>query len=124
MYHPAQLGLNGWINIDNTSVEPPAEPPGGLDARFCEVMDAAPVMIWVSGQDRGCVWFNQPWLTFTGRSMAQQVGNGWAEGVHQSDFDRCLKVYTSHFDARSELTFTNIEEHKLNYAVVYRKLLN
>jgi PAS domain S-box-containing protein len=59
-------------------------------------------MIWVSGQDRGCVWFNQPWLTFTGRSMAQQVGNGWAEGVHQSDFDRCLKVYTSHFDARSE----------------------
>ena len=102
MYHPAQLGLNGWINIDNTSVEPPAEPPGGLDARFCEVMDAAPVKIWVSGQDKGCVWFNKPWLRFTGRSMAQEVGNGWAEGVHRSDFDRCLKVYTSHFDARSE----------------------
>ena len=97
-----RLGLNRGINIYQTSVELPAEPPGGLDARFCEVMDAAPVMIWVSGEDKGCVWFNQPWLTFTGRSMAQQIGNGWAEGVHQGDFDRCLKVYTSHFDARSE----------------------
>jgi PAS domain S-box-containing protein len=64
-------------------------------------MNAAPVMIWVSGKDKGCVWFNKPWLTFTGRSLAQEVGIGWAEGVHRGDFDRCLKVYTSHFDARS-----------------------
>jgi len=102
MSHPARLGLNGRINIDDTSIELPAEPPNGLDARFCEAMDSAPVMIWVSGQDKGCVWFNKPWLTFTGRSIGQQVGNGWAKGVHQSDLDRCLKVYTSHFDARSE----------------------
>lgn len=102
MSYPMRPGLNRGINIYQTSVELPAEPPGGLDARFCEVMDAAPVMIWVSGEDKGCVWFNQPWLTFTGRGMAQQVGNGWAEGVHQGDFDRCLKVYTSHFDARIE----------------------
>lgn len=80
----------------------PNEPPSGLDARFCEVLDAAPVMIWVSGKDRGCVWFNQPWLAFTGRSMAQEVGNGWTEGVHQNDIERCLKVYVSHFDAHSD----------------------
>jgi PAS domain S-box-containing protein len=89
-------------NNDQIAGELPTEPPGGLDARFCEVMDAAPVMIWVSGKDKGCVWFNQPWLTFTGRSMAQEVGNGWTEGVYRGDFDRCLKVYTSHFDARRE----------------------
>jgi len=88
--------------IDRSTLTLPAEPPGGLDARFCEVMDAAPVMIWVAGQDKGCVWFNQPWLAFTGRSMAQQVGNGWAEGVHQGDFDGCLKTYMSHFDARKD----------------------
>ncbi len=88
-------------NIDKSTAELPTEPPGGLDVRFCEVMNAAPVMIWVSGKDKGCVWFNQPWLTFTGRSMAQEVGNGWTEGVYRGDFDRCLKVYTSHFDARS-----------------------
>jgi PAS domain S-box-containing protein len=78
------------------------EPTGGLDARFCEVMDAAPIMIWVSGQDKLCVWFNRPWLTFTGRSMAQEVGNGWTEGIHREDFGRCLETYVGHFDARKE----------------------
>jgi PAS domain S-box-containing protein len=81
---------------------PPAEPAGGLDERFCEIMDAAPVMIWVSGPDKQCVWFNRPWLTFTGRGMQQEVGNGWSEGVHPRDFDRCLETYASHFDARRE----------------------
>jgi PAS domain S-box-containing protein len=80
----------------------PIEPEGGLDARFCEVMDAAPVMIWVAGKDKGCVWFNRPWLQFTGRRMAQEIGSGWAEGVHHDDFDRCMKVYLSHFDARKD----------------------
>jgi len=78
------------------------EPSGGLDARFCEVMDAAPVMIWVSGEDKGCVWFNKPWLTFTGRQMDQEIGNGWSEGVHRDDVDRCLKIYMTQFDARKD----------------------
>lgn len=80
----------------------PIEPAGGLDARFCEVMDAAPVMIWVSGPDKQCVWFNLPWLAFTGREMREEIGNGWSEGVHPKDFDRCLETYVSHFDARKE----------------------
>jgi len=75
-------------------------PTSKLDARFREVMDAAPVMIWVSGTDKGCTWFNIPWLTFTGRSMAQEMGHGWSEGVHRDDFERCTELYTSHFDAR------------------------
>jgi PAS domain S-box-containing protein len=78
------------------------EPLGGLDSRFCEVMDAAPVMIWVSAKDKLCVWFNRSWLVFTGRSIAQEVGNGWTEGVHPGDFDRCLEIYGSHFDARKK----------------------
>jgi len=80
----------------------PVEPAGGLDARFCEVMDAAPVMIWVSGQDKLCLWFNRQWLTFTGRSMAQELGNGWTEGVHPEDFEHCLESYIRHFDMRKE----------------------
>jgi PAS domain S-box-containing protein len=80
----------------------PVELPGGPDASFCEVMDAAPVMIWVSGTDKQCFWFNRPWLNFTGRDIQQEVGNGWTEGVHPDDFDRCLKTYVDHFDARKE----------------------
>jgi PAS domain S-box-containing protein len=77
-------------------------PTTKLDARFCEVMDAAPVMIWMSGEDKGGVWFNRPWLTFTGRSLAQEMGQGWSEGVHRDDFERCMEVYFSHFDARKD----------------------
>ncbi len=77
-------------------------PTSELDARFREVMDAAPVMVWVSGTDKGCVWFNRPWLTFTGRSLAQEMGHGWSEGVHRDDFERCIELYTSHFDARKD----------------------
>jgi hypothetical protein len=55
-------------------VELPNEPTGGLDARFCEVMDAAPFMIWAAGKDRGCLWFNRPWLRFTGRHNGLQCG--------------------------------------------------
>src|SRR6516165_10101155 len=86
--------------IERISTQFPSEPPGGLDGRFCEAMDAAPVMIWVSGEDKGCIWFNRPWLAFTGRSMAQELGSGWAEGVHRADFEGCLNIYVSHFEAR------------------------
>ena len=71
------------------------------EERFRVVADAAPVLIWLSGTDKLCYWFNKPWLAFTGRSMDQEVGNGWAEGVHPDDLDHCLQTYVSAFDART-----------------------
>ena len=62
--------------------------------------DAAPVMIWGSGEDKLCTYFNKQWIEFTGRSMEDQLGNGWADGVHPEDFDRCLEIYSNSFDER------------------------
>lgn len=69
------------------------------DQRFRVMADVAPVMIWMAGLDKSCNFFNQPWLEFTGRTMEQEMGNGWAEGVYPDDMARCLEVYVSSFDA-------------------------
>src|SRR6266566_4308889 len=74
------------------------------EERFRTVANAAPVMIWMSGTDKACNFFNKGWLDFTGRTMEQELGNGWAEGVHADDLDRCHKVYESCFDARQPFT--------------------
>ena len=100
-FNRSKLLMPQSTKADQSPLEIAAE--GGLDARFCEVMDAAPVMIWVSGKDKGCVWFNKPWLTFTGRRLVQEVGEGWSEGVHRDDLERCIKGYSSNFDARKDL---------------------
>ncbi len=64
------------------------------------IVEHSPVMIWRSGLDAKCDYFNDTWLRFTGRVLAQEVGDGWSEGIHQDDFDRCLEIYLGHFERR------------------------
>jgi PAS domain S-box-containing protein len=70
------------------------------EERFRNMADTAPVMIWVSGADRRCTFFNKVWLDFTGHTMEQELGGGWIKRVHPDDLDHCLAVYSSAFDAR------------------------
>jgi PAS domain S-box-containing protein len=68
------------------------------EERFRLVANAAPVMIWMSGPDKLRMYFNQPWLDFTGRSLHAELGNGWAEGVYSNDLTTCLEIYNNSFD--------------------------
>ena len=70
------------------------------EQRYQAVTDASPVMIWMSGTDKLCYYFNKGWLSFVGRTLQQEAGNGWTENVHPDDFERCLQHYVSNFDAQ------------------------
>jgi two-component system sensor histidine kinase VicK len=88
-----------------------------VEEQFKLMADTAPVLIWMSGVDKKTYFFNTSWLRFTGRTLEQEYGNGWIEGVHPDDLSRCLQIYTTSFDARKEY---NTEYRLRRYDGQYR----
>jgi PAS domain S-box-containing protein len=70
------------------------------EARFQAMADTAPVLIWMTGTDGLCNYFNRPWLEFAGRTMEQEVGLGWVEGVHPDDLQGCHDGFWPAYHAR------------------------
>src|SRR2546428_12195701 len=79
----------------------PSSASSSLDGDLVPVMaDAAPVMIWMADADARGTFFNKPWLDFTGRPFADQVGSGWNEAVHPLDRAACMDAYLTAFHDR------------------------
>jgi PAS domain S-box-containing protein len=104
--HDAAGEVTGAIGIirDVTEQTKAAQVLQESENRFRTMADCAPVLLWMSGNDGLCTWFNKPWLDFTGRTLEQELGNGWAEGVHFEDLQACLDGYFEAFGARRPFT--------------------
>ena len=74
------------------------------EARFRTMADTAPVLIWTTGTDGACDYFSKPWLEFTGRTMEQEVGTGWTQGVHSDDLTNLLQLLEAVVPARKPFT--------------------
>lgn len=82
------------------------------EERFKRMADTAPVLIWTSRTDALCDYFNKSWLTFTGRTLEQELDNGWVEGIHPDDLAKCLDTYLGSFRDRTEFKM----EYRLMHA--------
>jgi PAS domain S-box-containing protein len=74
------------------------------EQNYQTLADSGQVLVWLSGTDKLCNYFNKTWLEFTGRILEQEMGNGWAEGVHPDDLQRCLDIYIDSFDRREKFS--------------------
>jgi PAS domain S-box-containing protein len=105
-----ELGANGkpWrvhgVSFDVTQRKLTEEALLESEMRFRVVADAAPVMIWMSDTDKQGTFFNKGWLEFTGRSLDQELGEGWLKGVHPEDLAHCLDVCGAAFGRREPFT--------------------
>lgn len=68
-------------------------------------LDNAPVLIWFSGPDKSGVLFNKTWTDFTGRSLEEELGDGWLSAVHPDDFpnlEACGEAFEQRVPFRTE----------------------
>jgi PAS domain S-box-containing protein len=82
------------------------------ELHFRSLANCGQALVWTSGADMLCDYFNEPWLAFTGRGLEQEIGNGWAEGVHAEDLARCIDTYVTAFERREPFSM----EYRLRHA--------
>ena len=82
------------------------------ELRYRTLADSGQALIWTAAVDKKCNYFNQPWLRFTGRPLKQELGDGWTEGVHPDDLQRCVQTYVTAFDRRERFSM----EYRLRHA--------
>ncbi len=70
------------------------------EAWLRNMSDNVPVMIWVAGTDKNFTYLNKTWLAFTGKTLANEVGIGWTEGVHKNDLEKTLTIFHESFNKK------------------------
>ncbi|MFA6673443.1 MAG: PAS domain S-box protein, partial [Methanoculleus sp.] len=92
----------GWQDI--TDQKEAEEALRESEWHFRTLADSGQALIWTSGLDANCDYFNEPWLAFTGRTLEQELGDGWTEGVHPDDLSRCIETYLDAFARRERFS--------------------
>lgn len=81
------------------------------EVQYKNLADSGLALIWTAGLDKKCNYFNKPWLDFTGRTLEEEVGNGWTDSIHPDDLQTCVNTYFTAFDKR--------ETFKMEYRLLH-----
>ncbi len=74
------------------------------EIHFRTLANSGQALVWTAGINKKCDYFNKTWLAFTGRTLTQELGDGWTQGVHPDDLERCLETYTGSFDRQEKFS--------------------
>jgi PAS domain S-box-containing protein len=91
------------------------------EQNYKTLMESGQILIWTSGADKLCDYFNKIWLEFTGRTLQQELGNGWRENVHPDDRQHCLDTSLRAFLKQEKF---NMEYRLRRHDGEYRWLLD
>lgn len=114
-------GIFCFVLRDVTASVQAARGTQEVESRSRVTTDSAPVLVWMARSDMMRDWFNKSWLRYRGRTLGDEVGQGWTQGVHPEDLERCLGIYRS--------SFAEHEPYSMDYRLqrhdgVYRQMLD
>ncbi|WP_447978237.1 PAS domain S-box protein [Candidatus Nitrospira bockiana] len=95
--------LKGFVKVTRDVTERKEAERAIQESRdfYLKLFDEFPALVWRAGVDGTCNYFNRAWLVFTGRTLEEEQGDGWVDGVHPEDVERCTKTYREAFEART-----------------------
>jgi PAS domain S-box-containing protein len=86
------------------------------ERQFRDLTDSAPMLVWMAGLDRERTFVNAGWLAFTGRTMAEELGDGWLSAVHPADRERCSATLAQAFVDRRQVEMEyRLRRHDASY---------
>ncbi len=88
---------------------------------FETLANSLPALVWVADASGACIWFNRQWLDFTGRTLEQELGDGWIDSVHPDDRQHCEETYHRNLSARQP---SQIEYRLRHHSGEYRWILD
>lgn len=80
--------------------------------QYQAIMDVVPCLVWMSDESNVCNYFNHAWLRFRGRTLAQEINGGWADGIHPDDLGYVIRHFDMAVQARRAVTL----EYRLRHA--------
>ncbi|GMU65038.1 MAG: hypothetical protein AMXMBFR36_13120 [Acidobacteriota bacterium] len=107
---PARSGAHHdvrCVSLDVTALESAERALAETERRFRAAADRAPILIRISQPERGTVWCNRAWLEFRGRTLEEERGDGWRQGVHPDDL--------ASVGEQLEAAFRSVEEYRVEY---------